>query len=290
MVLVEQGAGILTDRLGRHEVHAGDVVVFEPEAELRYAPIRPLQITMMILDERMLLDTVAWRHAHRSAEGRARVRALATALRPPAMVLQTTPHEAQRLRLLFRTAKNLQAEPASEQRVLRMMTLLSQMMEIIDPLVMRGHPDPSFASQLRSAGRLEFPAVKHPGIQRALEYIAVSAPAGWSVAGLAERARLSTGHFTHVFTREVGCSPRQFLSERRLAEFIAVIQSSTLTVSQAARSVGWASTSHAIAAYRRLTGSTPSQFRTGRTRNAGESMILPGETPIPPPGVEADRD
>lgn len=289
VVLVERGSGVVTDRLGRYEVHTGDVVVFEPEAEFRYTPTRPIRITMMMLDEGMLLDSVSWRHAHQSAAGRARVRAIATALSRPVIVLQPTPSASRRLGRLLHTVKEVQKRPPSEDRVLRAMTLLSQMMEIIDPLVMRDHPERSFASQIQAAGQLEFPTVRHPGIHRALEFVATRPPTEWSVAALAEQARLSPGHFTRVFTREVGCSPREFLSERRLTEFILLVQSSSLTVSQAARRVGWASTSHAIAVFRRQTGSTPTRFRTGVARDDGESMIRPGERVIPPPGVESDH-
>ncbi|KAB1641401.1 AraC family transcriptional regulator [Gulosibacter chungangensis] len=289
VVLVERGAGVLTNQHGRHQVRSGDMVVFEPEAEFHYTPARPLRISMMTIDPELLLDAIGWLHARSSLAGRARVRAIAVALSRPVMVLHPAPGEAARIRRILHAAMRLQGEDGrslDRNPFPRMMTLASQLMEVLDPLVVRDHPHRLFAEQLRAAATLELPVVQHPGVRRALEFVAARPPGAWTLQSLAEAALLSPGHFARVFAAEVGSSPRQFLSERRLTEFIVLIHTSTLTVSQAARRVGWASVSHAINAYRKHTGTTPAKARVGQAASIADAVIVPGERMIPPPSIE----
>lgn len=289
IALVERGKGVVTHRQGMHETRTGDVVIFEPEAEFRYTPVRPQRISMMLVEQAFLLDTFAWRYAPRSPAGRARIRALVSTAGFPVIVVRPSPPDARRLERLLRTARREQAQrsgSAMREEVPRLLTILSQIMEILDPLVMRDHPDPLFAAKIHSTAGLWFPTARHTGVQRALEFVATAPVGEWSVTALAREALLSPGYFTQVFTAEVGVPPRQFLSELRLSEFVMLVQTTTLTVNQAARAVGWASTSHAIAAFRHRFGVTPQEYRYGLHRNAGNSVIVPGEQLIPPPSVE----
>lgn len=265
------------------------MVVFEPEAEFHYTPTRPLQISIMTVDPDLLLDAVSWLHARRSAAGRARVRAIAAALSQPVRVLHPAPSEAARARRILHTALRLQHEdePYVDRNPFpRMLTLASQLLEVLDPLMISEYPYRLFADQLRAAGTLELPSVQHPGVRRALEFMASRPPRTWTMQNLAEAASLSPGYFARVFTAELGSPPRQFLSERRLTEFIILVHTSTLTVSQAAQKVGWASVSHAINVYRKHTGITPAKARAGKATSIADSVILPGERRIPPPGLE----
>lgn len=237
--------------------------MFEPSAAFQYAPIRPLRISLVRVDREMLLEWVAWKHGRASLAARVRVRGVAVALSHPVVVLHPTESEARRVKRLLHTAMDVQAqEEAGEgDGFAELLTIASQLMEIVDPLMVRGHPHGQLAAHLRAAAEVDFPTVRHPAVRRAMEFLASTPPHRWSLAALAERACLSPGYFARVFAADVGCSPRQFLSERRLTEFIVLVHSSTLTVNQAARRVGWASTSHAIAAYRRHTGTTPAKAR-----------------------------
>lgn len=292
VVLVERGAGVLTHRHGRHEVHGGDMVVFEPEAEFHYAPARPLRISMVTVDPDLLLDMVGWVHARRSRAGRIRVRAIAVALSRPVMVLHPTPPEAARVRRILHTAirlQGLEGHSPNQHMFPRMLALASQLLEVVDPLMVGEHPYRLFAEQLRASEILEMPVVQHPGIRRALEFMAARPPQAWTLQSLAEAALLSPGYFARVFAAEVGSPPRQFLSERRLTEFIVLIHTSPLTVSQAARRVGWASASHAINAYRKHTGTTPAKARARQTASIADAVIVPGERRIPPPGIELNQ-
>lgn len=291
IVLVERGKGFVKHRQGTHETRTGDVVIFEPEAEFRYAPIRPQRISMVLVEQAFLLDTFAWRYAPRSPAGRARIRGIIAATGLPVIVLRPSRTDARRLERLLRSARREQAQrsgSALREEVPRLLTILSQIMEILDPLVMRDHPDPLFATKIRSTAEVSLPTARHTGVARALELVATTPAEEWSVTALAREATLSPGYFTRVFTAEVGVPPRQFLSELRLSEFMMLVQTTTLTVNQAARAVGWASTSHAIAAFRHRFGVTPQEYRYGLHRNDVESAIVPGEPLIPPPSVEAD--
>lgn len=71
-------------------------------------------------------------------------------------------------------------------------------------MVIREHPHPSFAAQLEAAAAVQLSATGHPGVRRALEFLAGRPPTDWSVAALPRQASLSPGYFARVFTEEIG--------------------------------------------------------------------------------------
>lgn len=282
VALVERGAGILTDRIGSYPVRGGDVVVFGPEAEFRYDPIRPLRISIATIDEELLLEAVAWTHGKGSTPGRARVRIAMSTLRHPVVVLHPARAESERLRRLIRSAIAHQIKDVPRSP-LGVFATVARLMEIVDPLVMQQHPNPQFALRIQAAAGFHLPEVSHAGVARALRFVATRPAAQWSVAALARAASLSVGYFTRAFVAEIGLSPRQFLSQQRLVEFTILIRSTSLTIDQAVRQVGWSSTSHAIAVFRVQTGMTPSQYRN---RATSRPQSTDGSTP--PSGLTDD--
>jgi AraC-like DNA-binding protein len=274
VVLVERGAGVVTNGSRRYEIRAGNVVMFEPSVKLYYTPIRPLRVTAVTIDEALLLDMVGWMHARTSAPGRARVRSLMTALRTPVLVLHPGCNEFRRMQRLLHSAIGQSSKVTSDPLPT---VLLGRLMAFLDPLVLAEHAHDSFAAQLRAAANLTMPEVSHAGVRRALEFLVTRPPVQWSVSALAQHAALAPGHFARVFTAELRCSPRQFLARRRLQEFALLVQSTSLSINQAARRVGWSSTSHAIAAFRGHWGMSPAEYRAAQGRDDGDPAEDAGE-------------
>jgi AraC-like DNA-binding protein len=86
---------------------------------------------------------------------------------------------------------------------------------------------------------------------------------------------MSPYHFARLFKRATGVPPYRFVVDRRMDAAIALLTTSTCSISSIARAVGFETASHFATTFRRLTGVTPSAYRAGRA--VGE------------PGVETSR-
>lgn len=84
---------------------------------------------------------------------------------------------------------------------------------------------------------------------------------------LAKMAYLSKYHFLRLFTLVHGFTPRAYLQRKRTAVAARLLQSTELTTSEVAASVGFAEESTLLRQMRRWTTLTPHQIRA-RTRNS----------------------
>ena len=82
-----------------------------------------------------------------------------------------------------------------------------------------------------------------------------------SVAGMAERFAMSERNFSRMFVREVGISPRKFLEQIRIESARRWLVGSTLPIGQVAVRSGFSSGEHLAQNFKKLMGSTPSDYR-----------------------------
>jgi AraC-like DNA-binding protein len=94
----------------------------------------------------------------------------------------------------------------------------------------------------------------HPAALQARNFIEAQPGHDWTIEELSRRCGVSASHLAHVFTREIGLSPRQFLLRARLERARALLESSDLGVTQIALECGFASGQHFATAFRRSTG------------------------------------
>jgi AraC family transcriptional regulator len=85
-----------------------------------------------------------------------------------------------------------------------------------------------------------------------------------TLAEMAAAAQLSPFHFARVFARTVGCTPHDYVMQRRLEAAKALLRSDALTIEAVAGRCGFASASHFAARFRRAEGVTPSAYRRRR--------------------------
>lgn len=84
----------------------------------------------------------------------------------------------------------------------------------------------------------------------------------WSVSRLAREVSLSRTHLARLFVTHTGVAPMRFLTEVRLTEFTRLVEETDLSVSQAARTVGWSDARIASAWFYRRFGIRPSRYRS----------------------------
>jgi transcriptional regulator GlxA family with amidase domain len=81
---------------------------------------------------------------------------------------------------------------------------------------------------------------------------------------LAAIARLSSCHFSRVFRESLGCSPVEYISQRRVERAQGLMLSTVAPLSQIALDCGLADQAHLSRLFRRFVGESPSAWRRAR--------------------------
>lgn len=101
-----------------------------------------------------------------------------------------------------------------------------------------------------------------PGVlRRAIERLRSDADADVSLAALASDSGLSRFHFCRAFKESTGLSPHNWLRQYRLEQAMTMLRDPSNSVALVAATLGYASQTAFAAAFRKLTGSTPSDWR-----------------------------
>src|SRR5712671_1071208 len=96
---------------------------------------------------------------------------------------------------------------------------------------------------------------------RATERLRSDSDADVSLAALASDAGLSRFHFCRAFKESTGLSPHAWLRQHRLDQAMTMLRATDASVVSVAAALGYASQTAFAAAFRKLTGETPSDWR-----------------------------
>ena len=113
------------------------------------------------------------------------------------------------------------------------------------------------------------PATLHPIIgglspkvlRRAIERLRSDSDADLSLAALASDAGLSRFHFCRAFKESTGLSPHAWLRQQRLEQAMNMLRDTDESIVSVAVALGYSSQTAFAAAFRKLTGETPSDWR-----------------------------
>lgn len=116
-------------------------------------------------------------------------------------------------------------------------------------------------------------------IRAVLDLLQADYNKAWTTTELARRVALSESALRRAFHRELGVTPRDYLHQVRLMRFEQFVAGGAMSITEAARRVGWASTDYACRVFVRNHGITPRQFRAEATpvqrrRCAGGCVLL----------------
>jgi AraC family transcriptional regulator len=95
-----------------------------------------------------------------------------------------------------------------------------------------------------------------------VEYVAEHLTSDITLAELAGVIDVSPGHFARMFRRTFDTSPYRYIIEQRIADAQRIIAEGRMSILEIALTVGFSSQSHFTVAFRKVTGMTPSQFRS----------------------------
>lgn len=107
-------------------------------------------------------------------------------------------------------------------------------------------------------------ALADPKIGGALNALHADLAAPWTVDRLASAALMSRSAFAKQFNELVGMSPMRYVTEWRMAEARALLESSDLSMAEIAERIGYQSEVAFRKAFRNIVGDTPGKVRRGR--------------------------
>jgi AraC family transcriptional regulator len=100
--------------------------------------------------------------------------------------------------------------------------------------------------------------------RRVIDYVRANLDNDISVTELAAVVPMSAAHFSRLFRASFGIAPYRFVMQQRAEEAMRMLASSSLSASQIAMALGFASQSHFVKVFRQFTGVTPKQFKAGQ--------------------------
>ncbi|KRR02804.1 transcriptional regulator [Bradyrhizobium jicamae] len=98
-------------------------------------------------------------------------------------------------------------------------------------------------------------------LRRAVERLRSDSDADVSLGALASDAGLSRFHFCRAFKESTGLSPHAWLRQHRLEQAMNMLRDADASVVSVAAALGYSSQTAFAAAFRKLTGETPSDWR-----------------------------
>jgi AraC-like DNA-binding protein len=120
------------------------------------------------------------------------------------------------------------------------------------------------------------PSGYSPAIVKVMDWLALHLDENVSVSDLADVAGLSPSHFRRGFHREVGSSPRDYVTQMRLERAKRLLAETDRTITEMAFELGFSTSAYFTAVFHRVTGMTPTQFRR-RTQAAGNAAEDEGD-------------
>src|SRR2546422_3909249 len=108
--------------------------------------------------------------------------------------------------------------------------------------------------------RSELPACR---LRRVTQHVQENLQRELRLAELSALVHMSAYHFARLFKRSTGVPPHRFLIRRRIDEARALLAARTVPIAEISRTVGFRTPSHFTTSFRRITGMTPSAYRSG---------------------------
>lgn len=106
----------------------------------------------------------------------------------------------------------------------------------------------------------------HPAVRMVKRLLDQEFHEHWTLKELADRVGLAPAYLAELFAGELGQPPHRYLNERRIDRARQLLESSDVTITALALSLGFSSSQHFARVFRQLTRVTPTAFRSSRSR------------------------
>jgi AraC-like DNA-binding protein len=101
----------------------------------------------------------------------------------------------------------------------------------------------------------------HPAVRTVKRLLEQEFHERWTLRQLADRVGLAPSYLAELFAAHLGQPPHRYLNERRIDRARQLLESSDVTITALALSLGFSSSQHFARVFRQLTATTPTAFR-----------------------------
>ncbi|TDW15182.1 helix-turn-helix transcriptional regulator [Kribbella kalugense] len=106
----------------------------------------------------------------------------------------------------------------------------------------------------------------HPAVRTVKRLLDQEFHEGWTLRQLADRVGLAPAYLAELFVGELGQPPHRYLNERRIDRARQLLETSDVTITALAFTLGFSSSQHFARVFRQLTDTTPTAFRSSQSR------------------------
>lgn len=103
----------------------------------------------------------------------------------------------------------------------------------------------------------------HPAVARAKDLLERQPNRPWTLLDLSRTTGLSPSHLADRFSREIGLPPHRYLLQVRLERARELLRDCDISIRDLALELGFSSSQHFAAAFKRATGKTAGEYRRG---------------------------
>ena len=82
-----------------------------------------------------------------------------------------------------------------------------------------------------------------------------------TLSQISEKFFISASHLSHVFKRETGLSPIQYMMQRRIGEAQSLLVETSLTIQEIDERLGFTDSAHFSKMFKKCVGVTPKEYR-----------------------------
>jgi AraC family transcriptional regulator len=98
-------------------------------------------------------------------------------------------------------------------------------------------------------------------MQQAIAYIHDHLAEDLTISAIADELEMSQYYFSRLFKQSIGVSPYRYVMEQRIEAAKHLLKKTSLPISMIADRVGFANQNQLTIQFRKLTGTTPSNYR-----------------------------
>lgn len=150
----------------------------------------------------------------------------------------------------------------------------------VAPVTQNGQAISRYAGPGAGIGRLAKPIAVDPRISQAKALMYWAMGRKFPLGELAGMLGLSSSRLSHLFRSEVGMSPERYLKAARLARAKALLETSGLSVKQAAAHAGFSHMGRFASDFHKAYGLTPSKYRRAEAQRAIGNQPPRAATPV----------
>lgn len=264
LVVVRSGSAILSTAAGKIAVGEGNVILIGPGAKCNYFPETSLTVSAVFLNTKYFFDHVFWQvfstvPCREDAHGMAAATFVGTV-----HSMGIGQHRIGLLTPWLDELVSLSVDNVAASSFPRVQALWFAILDIIMPFVPKLRVENGAASQASpdqvTTSAQDFEPVRNEAAA-VEEMLSRSVAESWTLNKLASAVHLSPKQLTRVFVETYGKTPSTYLTEARVEQMAEILTTTSATIAEAGRQVGWRSRSRASEAFIEVMGLTPREYR-----------------------------